>query len=231
MRLVSLRSLRDNTQARVGTVPQSYGLCTKTHGIYVCFELVAGLLHASPEAKAMRKVLYIVAISALSLPAVAAEHKVPPTPQIQRGMELFTNSKKGVACKTCHSLGGLGTAIGPDLTNMATNGSVHAIAMTMHMTMTEYVRRVQTRVNSFPAMLKEKKGDQVTYWDLNEIPPVARTFSSTEIASVDRDEKWKHPPAMAKYTAQELADVISFLKWTTTGAEKEIAPDEVGIGK
>lgn len=179
----------------------------------------------------MRKVLYIVAISALSLPAVAAEHKVPPTPQIQRGMDLFTNSKKGVACKTCHSLGGLGTAIGPDLTNMASNGSVHAIAMTMHMTMTEYVRRVQTRVNSFPAMLKEKIGDRVTYWDLSEIPPVLRTFSSIEIVSTERDEKWKHPPALAKYTPQEMADIISFLKWTTTGSEKEIALAELEPSK
>ncbi len=66
----------------------------------------------------MRKALYVVVISALSLPVVRAQDKAAPTPQIERGRELFTNAKKGVACKTCHSLAGIGTAIGPDMTNL-----------------------------------------------------------------------------------------------------------------
>src|SRR5579863_5755545 len=114
--------------------------------------------------KAMRKALYVVVISALSLAAVRAQDKAAPTPQIERGRELFTNAKKGVACKTCHSLGGVGTAIGPNLTNMASNGSVHSIVMTMHMTMTEHVVRVKTNVSSFPGILKQKYGDRVEYY-------------------------------------------------------------------
>jgi Cytochrome c len=179
----------------------------------------------------MRKVLYIVAFSALSLPAMAAEHKVPPTPQIQRGQEIFLNSKKGIACKTCHQLGGYGTAIGPDLTNMASNGSVHSIAMTMHMTMTEYVRRVQTSVSSFPGMLKGKFGDQVEYYDLSANPPELRTLTTRQIVSTERDEKWKHPPAVANYTPQEMTDIIAYLKWVTTGSEKEVTPVELEAAK
>ncbi len=180
----------------------------------------------------MRKVLYIVVFSALSLPAIAAEHKVPPTPQIERGQDLFTNSRKGAtACKTCHSLGGFGTAIGPDLTNMASNGSVHSIVMTMHMTMTEYVRRVQTAVSSFPGMLKGKVGDTVQYYDLSVMPPELRTFTARQIVSTERDEKWKHPPAMANYTPQELTDIIAFLKWASTGSEKEVTVDQLGPAK
>jgi hypothetical protein len=175
----------------------------------------------------MRKLLSLVAFSVLGVPAIAADLKVPPTPQIQRGQDLFTNSQKGAACKTCHHLGGLGTAIGPDLTNMASNGSVHSIVMTMHMTMTEYVRRVSTKVTSFPAMVKEKKGDQITYWDLSVMPPEPRTFSTTQIISSERDEKWKHPPAVTNFSPQELADIISFLKWATTGSEKGIPVEEV----
>jgi hypothetical protein len=175
----------------------------------------------------MRTCLYIMVVSALSLPTVQAQEKTAPTAQIERGRELFTNAKKGVACKTCHSLGGVGTAIGPNLTNMASNGSVHSIVMTMHMTMTEHVYRVKTASNSFPGILKQKYGDKSEYYDLSEIPPVLRTLSANQIVSLVRDQEWRHPPSMANYTAQELADVISFLKFAATGAQQEIAVTDV----
>jgi len=175
----------------------------------------------------MRKALYFLMVSALSLPAVQAQDKAAPTPQIERGRQLFTNATKGIACKTCHSLGGVGTAIGPDLTNMASNGSVHSIVMTMHMTMTAYVVRVKTNVSSFPGMLKQKYGDKVEYYDLSQIPPVVRTLYTNQIISTERDEKWRHPPAIANYTAQELADVIAFLKFAATGSQQEIVAADV----
>jgi len=166
-------------------------------------------------------------VSALSLPAIQAQDNAAPTPQIERGRELFTNAKKGVACKTCHSLGGVGTAIGPNLTNMASNGSVHSIVMTMHMTMTAYVIRVKTNVSSFPAMVKQKYGDRTEYYDLSQIPPVVRTLFNNQVISTDREEKWRHPPAVANYTTQELADVIAFLKFAATGSKQEIAAADV----
>jgi hypothetical protein len=181
----------------------------------------------------MRKALYFVVISALSLPAIQAQSiskpddKTAPTAQIQRGRELFTNAKKGVACKTCHSLAGIGTAIGPNLTNMASNGSVHSIVLTMHMTMTEHVYQIKTASTSFPAILHQKYGDRAEYYDLSEIPPVLRTLYTNQIVSITRDQKWRHPPALANYTAQELADVISFLKFATTGSQQEIAATDV----
>ena len=175
----------------------------------------------------MRKALYFVMVSALSLPMVQAQDKAAPTAQIERGRELFSNAKKGVACKTCHQLGGIGTAIAPDLTNMATNGSVHSLVMTMHMTMTEHVVRVKTNVSSFPGILKQKYGDRVEYYDLSQIPPVLRTLQANQVVSTERDEKWRHPPALANYTQQELADVIAFLKFATTGSRHEIATTEV----
>jgi len=99
------------------------------------------------------------------------------------------------------------------------------------MTMTEYVRRVQTAVSSFPGMLKGKIGDQVQYYDLSQTPPELRTFTSKQIVSTERDDKWKHPPAMANYTPQELTDIIAFLKWTTTGSQKEVTVAELEPAK
>lgn len=178
----------------------------------------------------MRKALYFLLVPALTLPAVWAQgisDKAAPTPQIERGREFFTNAKKGVACKTCHQLGGIGTAIGPDLTNMASNGSVHSIVLTMHMTMTEHVYRVKTAVNSFPGILKQKYGDRIEYYDLSQIPPVVRTLTSRQIVSAERDDKWRHPPALAHYSPQELADIIAFLKFESTGSQQQIVAADI----
>lgn len=181
----------------------------------------------------MRKALYVLLVPALIVPAVRAqgvsgqEAKAAPTAQIERGRELFANSKKGVACKTCHQLGGIGTAIGPNLTNMASYGSVHSIVMTMHMTMTEHVYLVKTANNSFPGILKQKYGDRVEYYDLSQIPPVLRTLTAREIVSAVRDEKWRHPPALAHYSPQELADIVAFLKYASTGSQQEITATDI----
>ncbi len=61
------------------------------------------------------------------------------------------------------------------------------------------------------------------YYDLSQIPPVLRTLYKNQIVSVERDEKWRHPPALANYTSQELADVIAFLKFAATGTPQDIA--------
>ncbi len=44
---------------------------------------------------------------------------------------------------------------------------------------------------------------------------------------MDRDTVWRHPPALVDYNAQELADIIGFLRWAATGSQKEIKPSEV----
>jgi len=110
---------------------------------------------------------------------------------------------------------------------MASNGSVHSIVMTMHMTMTEHVVQVKTQAAVFPAILKQKYGDKTEFYDLDTIPPTLRTLYNNQIVSVQRDEKWRHPPAMANYTAQELADVISFLKFAATGSKADIAASDI----
>jgi hypothetical protein len=67
----------------------------------------------------------------------------------------------------------------------------------------------------------------VEYYDLSQIPPVLRTMCGHQIISAERDEKWRHPPALAKYSAQELADVIGFLKFATTGSQQDIAAADI----
>jgi hypothetical protein len=75
--------------------------------------------------------------------------------------------------------------------------------------------------------LKDKLGDRVEYYDLSVIPPVLRTLYAKQIISAERDEVWRHPPAKANYSSQELADVIAYLKFATTGSQKEIISGDI----
>ena len=176
----------------------------------------------------MRKALSAGIAFAIALPILAKDIKRPPTEQIQRGHDLFVSSPKGVACATCHEMGGEGTAVGPDLTTMGSMGTPHVIVMTMRMTMTTYVQSFKTaHGGTFPGMLKEKGKDETEIWDLSQMPPALRKLPNTEIVSIERDQTWKHPPASVNYTPQELADLISFLRWASTGSVKEVKASEV----
>jgi len=68
----------------------------------------------------MRRILYLSLLLAAAPAAMSAQDKkTPPTKapaaQVQRGRELFEKSPKGIPCGTCHSLAGVGMAVGPDL--------------------------------------------------------------------------------------------------------------------
>ena len=175
----------------------------------------------------MRKALYIALSFAFTV--AAADDKRPTvTAQVQRGRELFASSAKTTACSTCHALAGIGTAVGPDLRKMAADAPPHGLVLTILMTMTENVQLVKTAGGSFPAILSQKTDDGSEFWDLSQTPPVARKLPSKQILSMERDQKWQHPPTGAEYTAQELADIIGFLRWAATGSVKEVKIVEVG---
>jgi hypothetical protein len=171
----------------------------------------------------MHRLLWILLISVLAF----GQAQKPLTPQIQRGRNIFLKASKGTACGTCHKLGVDGTAVGPDLTTMASFGTPHVIVNTMRMTMTNYVQSFKTAEGTFPGMLKVKQGDDSEVWDLSQTPPVLRKLTTKQILSVERDQTWKHPPASVDYTPQELADIIGFLRWAATASIKEVKTSEV----
>jgi hypothetical protein len=178
----------------------------------------------------MRRALYLSLVLATTLHVSPAQNKKLPA-QVQRGRELFTNSPKGLPCGTCHSLAGVGTAVGPDLTTLASVVGSHGLVMSIRMTMTAYVQEVKTSSATFPGMLKQKQGDEIEIWDLSQTPPALRKFASKDVLSMKGNQTWKHPPASAGYTWPELADLVGFLKWAATGSTKEIKIEDVEDAK
>jgi hypothetical protein len=153
----------------------------------------------------------------------------PPamTKQVERGKELFLHTTKGIPCGTCHEIGGVGTAVGPDLKKLASVVGPRGLVSTIQMSMTAYVQEYKVKdLGTFPGIQKEgSSGAQV--YDLSKNPPALHDIKPGDVTSQKQNEKWKHPPAAAGYTNQELVDVIAWLKYASTGSTKELKTDEI----
>jgi len=146
--------------------------------------------------------------------------------QLERGEALFFDEQTG--CATCHALKGKGTAVGPDLTVMGKLPPA-AIATAARSTVTQYVQvvKVKTSKDAFPAMTGSKDAAGVTLFDLSKMPPEKKVVAPGDIASTAGNDKWKHPPAAAKIGAEQLADIVAYIRFAVTGSKKAVDPSEV----
>lgn len=151
----------------------------------------------------------------------------PPSKQAERGKDLFLHTTKGIACGTCHQVGDVGTAIGPDLKKLASVVGPRGLVSTIQMSMTAYVQEYKVKdIGTFPGIAKEGSGGSQIY-DLSKNPPQLHEVKQGEIQSQKQNEKWKHPPAVAGYSSQELADLIAWLKYAASGKNTDVKADEI----
>ena len=151
-----------------------------------------------------------------------------PATQIERGRQWFLHSSKGTACATCHSLEGAGTAIGPDLTRLASVIGPRGLVTTIQMTMTACVQQIRLQNGRiFPGILKQKDGEQMEIYDLTKTPAVLLKIKSADVAAMKTNNKWSHPPTSTGYTPDELADIIAYLKFVATGVAKDVTASEL----
>jgi mono/diheme cytochrome c family protein len=139
--------------------------------------------------------------------------------QIERGEALFFDTAHG--CGGCHALKGKGTAVGPDLREVA-RLSAKGIAMSVRSTVTQYVQVVKLKDGrTFPTM--PPKGDRI--YDLSKMPPEA--VPAAEIASTTPNNGWKHPPSGQKLTDEQLADLVAYIRYAGANNRQPVSPDDV----
>jgi hypothetical protein len=149
---------------------------------------------------------------------------VVATPQIERGQTLFF---AGNGCGTCHALKGRGTAVGPDLRVLGKVG-VRAIVTAIRASRTEYVQAVKLKGQEpFPGMKVSEDTAAAQYYDLSKTPPELRKFAVADVESKTDNSTWKHPPSEGSYTNEQIADIVSFIRWAATGDRKVVDPSEV----
>ena len=143
--------------------------------------------------------------------------------QIERGEALFMDPAMG--CASCHALKGKGTAVGPDLRGIA-RISPAGIATAVRSTVTQYVQTVKLKSGgSFPAIPPAADGP-VKVYDLSKMPPEPHDVTKADV-SVTPNGGWKHPPSTRKYTAEQMADIIAYVRYAGAGSKTPVDPDDV----
>ncbi len=133
------------------------------------------------------------------------------SPEARRGLGLFFENNR---CGSCHSLGGRGTAVGPDVGKVAKADLAAAIAATS----SRLVRAVKLKDGEvFPAIMGKDDGSYVEVYDLTSPPPVKRTLERREIFSVGPASTWSHQAAAGSYTAEQVADLIAYIRFAAAG--------------
>jgi|SRR6185369_11013071 len=154
---------------------------------------------------------------------LAQTQSTTPT-QIDRGEALFFQAPDG--CGTCHSLKGKGTAIGPDLKGVA-RLSPAGLSMAIRSTVTQYVQTMKVKSGgSFPAMPPGKDQQTVKLYDLSKMPPEAHEVDKADF-SASPNNAWKHPPSAKKYSDEQLADIIAYIRYAGAGTRTPVDPADV----
>jgi mono/diheme cytochrome c family protein len=144
--------------------------------------------------------------------------------QLDRGEALFFDAARG--CGSCHALKGKGTAVGPDLKGVA-RLSPRGISMAIRSTVTQYVQIVKLKSGqSFPAMPPQDLPTAEVY-DLSKMPPELHNVQKAEIVSTASNNGWKHPPSVRKYTPEELADLVAYVRFAGANNRQAVSPDDV----
>lgn len=173
----------------------------------------------------MVKPLIVVASALVAMPAFAQQFTGPPA--AKRGYAIFHNAEKASSCGSCHALGGKGLAAGPDLSRLA-RLNPRGIKIAVLATRTQYVQSVKLKSGeTFTGMEKSKEGDAVEYFDLGKTPPELRKFTKAEIASTQDNASWKHPAEGGGYSVEQLADIISYIRFASYGDTKGVTAEDI----
>lgn len=155
-------------------------------------------------------------------PAAVSAFKGPA--QAERGHRLFFDAVQEIRCGTCHSLGGRGIAIGPDLTASASK-TPKEMAEAIRSNRSQHV--VTAKLNndeSFPALRVQQDENWVKLYDLTTPPPVLRTLNRGEIVSITESSNWGHDAVVKHLTLDQVADIIAFIRWAASGEKSDVSP-------
>jgi putative heme-binding domain-containing protein len=141
------------------------------------------------------------------------------------GRELFLGANETTNCRVCHTIGGIGGRVGPDLTNIAAKSAQEILQSITapHASVDEnYATLVVTLKDGqrFAGVKRDEDETTLRLYDTSSLPPVSRAFLKSEIATT---EKLKTSPMPAdystKYSRKQLLDLVGFLK--TAGASEQ----------
>ncbi len=134
------------------------------------------------------------------------------------GRELFFDATQTQNCRVCHTVGGIGGKIGPDLSNIANKPArdiLQSIAAPHAVIADKYATIAITMRDGarFIGVKRDEDEKIVRLYDTSTLPPVSRAFVKAEILKTEKLSTSAMPgDYAARYSLKQLLDLVSFLK-------------------
>lgn len=141
------------------------------------------------------------------------------------GRELFFGTNEITNCRVCHTVGGIGGKVGPDLTSVAAKPAkeiLQSITAPNASVDEKYAVLVLTLKDGQRVSGIKRDEDETTIrlYDTSSLPPVSRSFLKSEVAKM---EKLKTSPMPGdygtKYSRKQLLELVGFLKTASAGEQ------------
>jgi putative heme-binding domain-containing protein len=155
------------------------------------------------------------AVPMKSAPPAAASSLVG---DVQAGRALFFDSGQAKSCQSCHSFGGEGTSIGPDLSKLGSRSARELFLNVILMRENRDSRYATITVllkngDKLLGIKKDEDDESMRVYDTTELPAVLRTVQKSEIVKVESGDQSVMPKDYASiYTIKQLLDLVTFLK-------------------
>lgn len=133
--------------------------------------------------------------------------------EARKGKDLFFDAVRGVnRCGTCHTVEGMGTAVGPNLATAAPAPDAVTIAAIRRGRGAGLRLAQLAGLPPFPALVVEQTADTIRLFDLTSVPPVLCTVAKGDV-TLSSGAAWSHSDAVRNYSDADLTAIAAYLRW------------------
>ena len=157
----------------------------------------------------------------------------PPTSkQALAGSDLFFDEARAAPCSACHSYGGGGGPVGPDLAAISgeTPKEIYQALLHPGASNPDYPAVGVTMRNGdkYTGVQRADRRDAIQLYDLASVPPVLRTLRKADIAKIEPLAAPAYRHDVSGFSEQELLELVSFLKSGAANAPAELNTQDLG---
>ena len=154
-------------------------------------------------------------------PEISVPSRVASPPAVgdgEAGKNIFYDSAQPKSCQSCHAFDGVGSAIGPDLSKVATRSPrelLLGIVLPHDKVEARYasIRLTLSDGDKVVGLVKQESESEIEVYDLTELPAVLRTVQKKNVAKRESLNESPMPRDYANiYTMKQLLDLVTYLK-------------------
>jgi len=149
------------------------------------------------------------------------------------GREIFFGAGQTGNCRFCHTLGGRGGDVGPDLSKAATRPArdLFLSIVAPHSTAGSSFAALSVTMKDgqrFMGVKRDETPDVLRLYDTSSVPPVLRSLLKASVAAVAPADAPAMPRDYAsRYSLKQLLDVVAFVKSQDPAARAGVTLDDL----